>query len=238
VKDVFCIFTNNGNFVMNQDDFITITGNCTYGASIKRVSDTIGCDLKTGEIVFKAFWEAAKPLALFKAGIEKSWEYKWNKKYIKALDGRWIPTRSKHSLVNSQLQSDGALCAKQTIVYHDRLLRDEGLLVDFFKDDWENSSYCQQMIAYHDEAQLEATRDTLKMKSFKTKEEAQEFKDSSDKIWSSIKEKKGKYFIGYSRAGELVTKAVQMTVDKFKLNVPLCGKELEYDIGLNWKDCH
>jgi hypothetical protein len=222
----------------SRDNSKSVKYGLTYGATWKRVQQIIGCDEPMAKRVTELFWEKAYPLNKFLTNLAKMWETKWNKKYIKGLDGRLVPTRAKHSTGNSQLQSDGALCAKQTIVYHDRLLRDEGLLVDFFKDDWKNKSYCQQMIAYHDEAQLEATRDTLRMKSFKTKEEAQEFKDSSDRIWSSIKEKKGKYFIGYSRAGELVTKAVEMTVDKFKLNVPLCGEELEYDIGLNWKDCH
>jgi len=57
-------------------------------------------------------------------------------------------------------------------------------------------------------------------------------------VWSSIVHKKGKYFIGYSRAAELATQAVRMTEDKFKLKVDLCDKEMEWDLGFNWAECH
>jgi len=32
---------------------------------------------------------------------------------------------------------------------HDKMLEEEGLKVDFFRDDWKSKNFCQQMIAYH-----------------------------------------------------------------------------------------
>jgi len=209
-----------------------------YGGSFKRISQIIGCDDNLAKTIYDLFWEAAAPLDKLRKQLEIAWESKWNKKYVKTVDGRFVPTRSKHSLVNSLFQSAGAICAKQTMVYHDRLLRDEGLLVDFFKDDWKTKPFTQQMIMYHDEIQFCSSRETLSLKSFPTEEEAKEFKDDSDKVWSSIVHKKGKYFIGYSRAAELATQAVRMTEDKFKLKVDLCDKEMEWDLGFNWAECH
>ena len=52
------------------------------------------------------------------------------------------------------------------MVIYDDLIEEEGLAVDFFVDDWKNKSFVQQMIAYHDEAQLEVTRDLVEFKWF------------------------------------------------------------------------
>lgn len=38
----------------------------TYGAQAAKVAKTIGSDMYTGQLVYDAFWEAAKPLALLK----------------------------------------------------------------------------------------------------------------------------------------------------------------------------
>lgn len=146
--DVFCISTANESFVMRQNGFITLTGNCTYGAQAAKVAKTIGSDLYTGQIVFDAFWEAAKPLALLKERLHDFW-VKTGKKYILGIDGRKVPTRSPHAILNSLFQSGGVICAKRAMVIYDDLIEEEGLAVDFFVDDWKNKSFVQQMIAYH-----------------------------------------------------------------------------------------
>ena len=58
-------------------------------------------------------------------------------------------TRSKHSLVNALFQSAGVICAKRTMVYQDIAFREAGISVDFWKEDWKNKDYIQQLIAYH-----------------------------------------------------------------------------------------
>lgn len=148
-KDVFCVTTGNGTFVMRQGKYIGITGNCTYGAQGARVAKTIGCDLKTGEKIFNAFWEAAAPLKKLKDKLTFYWENIGGKKFILGIDGRKIPTRSAHAILNSLFQSAGVICAKRAMVIHDQKLKDAGLSVDFFKDDWANSVFVQQLIAYH-----------------------------------------------------------------------------------------
>lgn len=120
----------------------------TYGSSAPKVAKTIGSDLATGQLVYDAFWEAAKPLALLKERLNAFW-VKTGKKYILGIDGRKVPTRSAHAILNSLFQSGGVICAKRAMVIYEDMLEKEGLLCDFFTEDWANKDFSQQMIAYH-----------------------------------------------------------------------------------------
>lgn len=120
----------------------------TYGAQAAKIAKTIGCGLDVGELIFDAFWEAAAPLAMLQDSLKKEWA-EFDKKRIIGIDGRLVPTRSAHAILNSKFQSSGVICAKRAMVLHDRKLKAAGLLVDFFKEDWTNKDFCQQLIAYH-----------------------------------------------------------------------------------------
>lgn len=232
----------------------------TYGAQAPKVAKTIGSDLKTGELIFNAFWEAAKPLALLKERLNAYWE-KTGKRFILGIDGCKVPTRSAHAILNSLFQSGGVICAKRAMVIHDDLLEEHRLNIDFFKDDWKNKSFCQQLIAYHDEAQLEVTQDLVEFKWYKPEDLGwQKFGDEKEqeaenkrckkiveqyrldteketgKMWSNVHESpKGGYFFAYSLPGELASKAVKMAGEYYNLNVDLTAG---YDIGRNWAECH
>lgn len=209
---------------------------CTYGAQEAKVAKTIGSDLATGKLVFDAFWQAADPLNKLKERLKVYWETVGQKKFILGLDGRKVPTRSAHAILNSLFQSAGVLCAKRAMVIHDRKLKAEGLWVDFFKEDWKLRQFAQQLIAYHDEAQLEVSKNLVKFKMFNSSEEAQAFKDTQEITWSDIKESpKGGYFVAYCRAGELATQSVKEAGEYYKLNVELTAG---YILGRNWKECH
>jgi len=47
--------------------------------------------------------------------------------YIRALDGGKLYSRSDHSVLNLQLQSDGALVMKSALIFADQLLAEAGL---------------------------------------------------------------------------------------------------------------
>lgn len=232
----------------------------TYGAQAPKVAKTIGSDMYTGQLVFDAFWEAAKPLALLKERLHDFW-VKTGKKYILGIDGRKVPTRSPHAILNSLFQSGGVICAKRAMVIYDDLIEEEGLAVDFFVDDWKNKSFVQQMIAYHDEAQLEVTRDLVEFKWFSKEslgwtqvddEKEQEKIDKecvakvnawkeeeearTGKIWANVHESpKGGWFTAYSRPGELASLAVKKAGEFYNLNVELTAG---YDVGNSWASCH
>jgi hypothetical protein len=207
---------------------------CAYGAQPARVAKTVGCSVEIGTLIHKAYWEAAKPLALLGEKLKYYWETTGGKKFILGLDGRKIPTRSASALINSLFQSAGVICAKRAMVLHEQKLKAAGLYVDFFKDDWKNAKFVQQLIAYHDEAQLEMHKSLVKWKMFKTEEEAREFKNDNPG-WSEIGHSAKGYFIGWCEAGRAIQEAVVETSRYYKLNVTLAA---DYILGLNWRDCH
>lgn len=206
----------------------------TYGAQAHRIAKTVGCDEATGQAIFDAFWEAAKPLAMLKENVLKWWQTKGDKKFIPSLDGRKINTRSQHALLNSLFQSAGVICAKRVMVVQDRLYAEAGIGVDFWTEDWKNKDYIQQMIAYHDEAQYEVTKNLVKWKSFIDKEQAKQWlKDNPQHV--GIVESKGRYFVAQSIVSDIAFNAVQITSEYYKLNVPLA---IDPQYGRSWRECH
>lgn len=246
VQDVWCMQTGLGSWVMRQGNTITITGNCAYGAQPPRVAKTVGCSLELGAKIHAAYWESARPLALLGEKLKDYWSKTGGKKFILGLDGRKIPTRSASALINSLFQSAGVICAKLAMVMHERKLREEGLVVDFFEEDWQNKAFVQQMIAYHDEAQMEVHKSLIKwkfvpVKSWEDEEEVEaaekelkEFK-ANNPGWSEIGHSDKACYIGYCRAGELIQEVVKEVSKFFKLNVTLSA---DYILGRNWGECH
>lgn len=208
---------------------------CSYNAQVARVSKIVGCDLETAQIIFDEFWTLANPLKELKDRMQQYWETTGQKKFLIGIDKRKLPIRSKGNVINTAFQSAGVICAKRAMVIHDRKLKAEGMSVDFFKDDWRSKKYCQQMIAYHDEAQLELTRELVKFKMFDTEKEAKEFSEEG-KVWSDIGHAKdGRFFRSWCRAGELAAESVKEAGQYYKLNVELTAG---YVIGSGWDNCH
>lgn len=208
---------------------------CSYNAQPKRVAKTVGCDIETGQVIFDAFWTQAYPLKQLKENMQKYWETIGQKKFLLGIDGRKLPIRSKGNVINSAFQSCGVICAKRAMVLHDVMLREEGLSVDFFREDWRNKDFCQQMIAYHDEAQYEVRRSAVTFKKFETEQEANDYQDPTGKVWSDVIHNEKGWFRAYNRAGELATVAVKQAGEYYKLNVELTAG---YMIGTNWATCH
>lgn len=206
----------------------------TYGGRPARVAKTIGSDLETGQAVFDAFWLAAAPLKMLQDNLKKYWETVGGKKFILGIDGRKVPTRSASALVNSLLQSAGVICAKLTMVLHDKKLRDAGLVVDYFRDDWKKSLTVQQLISMHDEAQFEVVKKLVTWKVFTSEDEAKQFKKTNSG-WSEVGHSGDKWFVGKSKVDELLLEAVDEVNKTFKLNVPL---GVEYVYGNSWGNCH
>jgi len=207
----------------------------TYGSQPSKVAKIIGGTLEDGKQVYDAFWEAAPPLKKLKDALTEEWKSNGNKKFIVSIDNRKVPTRAEHAILNSLFQSAGVICAKHAMVVHDRLLKKEGLSVDFFEDDWKHRKFCQQLIAYHDECQLEESKSNFKFKKFESSEQALAWTKEQDEVWSEPFKAKDGWFVGYSRASELVSVAVNKTSEHFKLNVQL---QARYILGRNWMECH
>lgn len=80
----------------------------TYGAQAPKIAAVNGVSVEKAQAWVDGFWEAAAPLATLKDRLTQHWEQN-GKRWIRGLDGRRVPTRSKHSLVNSLFQSAGAI---------------------------------------------------------------------------------------------------------------------------------
>jgi hypothetical protein len=207
---------------------------CSYNAQPARVAKTVGCDIETAQIIFDAFWTQAAPLKELKENMQKYWETTGQKKFLLGGDGRKLPIRSKGNVINTAFQSLGVICAKRAMVIHDRKLKASGMLVDFWKDDWKNMDYCQQLIAYHDEAQLEVSKKMVKWKLFATEDEAKAFKKLHP-TWSDVGHSEKGYYVGWCKAGELAIESVREAGQYYKLNVELTAG---YMLGTNWATCH
>lgn len=208
---------------------------CSYNAQPARVSKTIGSSLEDATIIFDAFWEQAAPLKQLKENMQKYWETTGQKKFLLGLDGRKLPIRSKGNVINTSFQSAGVICAKRAMVIHERYLKENGLYVDFFVHDWRNAEFCQQLIAYHDEAQLEIKKSMITWKKFNSEEECKAWKPDDGRVWSDPYHNDKGWFRAYVLAGELATKAVVEAGRFYKLNVELSAG---YMMGRNWSECH
>lgn len=262
---VYCVEVPSGKIIVRRSGTVYVSGNsitarkiadmllrefirdhakavkygCTYGATAQKVMKIVGCDLRTATLIYDAFWKAAYPLAELKEQLGKYWEQVGKRKFILGLDGRKIPTRAKHALLNSLFQSAGVICAKRAAVIHYMILKEMGLIIDFFRDDWKANKFCQQLIMMHDETQLEVSKDLVKFKKFSTEEKAEEWKkqyeENTGKILSGVIHKGDDYFVAYSIIGETAVKAAIEAGEYYNLNVPLAA---EYMVGTNWAETH
>lgn len=207
---------------------------CAYGGQPKRVAKTVGCSVDDGTKIYTAYWDSAKPLAFLLEKLTLYWETTGNKKFIPGIDGRKVPIRSKSALINFLFQSAGVICAKRAMVIHHRMLKAKNLIVNFWKDDWKNSTFVQQLIAYHDEAQSEMDKSLVKWKMFATEEEAKVFKKDNSG-WSEVGHSDKGYYVGWCEAGVLIQQAVKDTSRYYNLNITLAA---DYIMGRNWAECH
>lgn len=235
LTQVFCLSTGLDTFVVKQGGVVTITGNCSYNAQPARVAKTVGCSLADGQIIFDAFWEQAAPLKELKERMQDYWSTTGQKKFLKGLDNRKLPIRSKGNVINTAFQSAGVICAKRAMVMHEQKLKAGGMFVDFFRDNWRAKDFCQQLIAYHDEAQLEVRRKMVTWKKFDNEVECKEWVSDDGKVWSDPVHTDKGWFRGYCRAGELATIAVREAGQYYKLNVELSAG---YMLGTDWASCH
>lgn len=122
IQDTFCLTTGNGSFIIWQDDFIGITGNCLYGAGDSKLAKTAGLPEAKGKAVSEKFWSANAATKQLKDNLEKYWEKSGRKKYLPAIDGRILNTRKKSALLNTIFQSCGGITMDYAGLFLDKWL--------------------------------------------------------------------------------------------------------------------
>ena len=125
----------------------------TYGAQVKRVAKILGCDVVQAQLAFDAFWDNNFALKSLKSDLQRKVKMNaadGNGKVFRAIDGRFIQTRSEHSQLNALFQSCGAIVMKYAMLIADRAIRRE------FS---EEEAY--GLIRYHDEEMWECSTKSI-----------------------------------------------------------------------------
>ena len=110
----------------DRDQAKTLKYAITYGAQPVRISQILGCTLSEAQDIYDGFWASNQALAKVKQDTLDEWKRN-SKKFIHAIDGRRIFTRSEHSLLNAKFQSAGAIIMKYAMVICDKQVRKEKL---------------------------------------------------------------------------------------------------------------
>lgn len=199
-----------------------ITYGILYGASAPKISKMLGIPLRKAKLVVDAFWDTNIGLKNLRDALIGYWE-KTGKKYILAIDGRKIYTRSKHSLVNALFQSCGSLIMFLSGCYMYDMLKDEGLI----------DEGVVRLVFVHDEYQYEVPDHLIEEKIFDTEEEAKAWEDG--RLWSNVREIDGKYYRWYCIVGELGDKSLQRAGEFYNMRMAF---RAAYDIGDNLAETH
>lgn len=224
---------------VSRDDAKTIKYATTFGAQPPKIAKQQGWSLEKAQDVFNAFWRAAAPLSELKEAVEKWWTTAGEKKYVIAIDGRKLWTRSKHALLNVLFQSGAVICMKRAMVWLDKELRHKGFIMDPFTQDMRTLGKVMTMCQYHDEGQLSISKDLVTFKTFQKEEDAVQWKEEqeqkTDKVYSDIGDKNNKHYVAYSPIGELAARSVSEGGKYYNLRVPLTAG---YMVEKTWAGCH
>jgi len=148
VQPVFCISTENGSFIMKQNNCVTITGNCVlYGGgptktgSIIEPSASPDRQKSVGIEALDKFYAELPALKKLKDNVETAIN---ERGYLKGLDGRQLYVRSAYKGLNLLLQSAGAIIMKRVGIEIYEGMTAAGLV---YGVDWNQNAYV------HDEYQ-------------------------------------------------------------------------------------
>lgn len=131
----------------------------TYGCSPPKLAKTLGKPEREGKVLYEAFWNANPALKELKEQVETYWKSVGQQKWLPAIDGRRLMTRSAHALLNTLFQSAGAIVMDYAAVIMDYWLGgikfdSSGIPHYIYK------GYRVQRVAYmHDELEYECEED-------------------------------------------------------------------------------
>jgi hypothetical protein len=216
---------------IDRSDCKSVNYGILYGSQIAKIMQMLGVDKKRASEIFNGFWDGAPALRDLKENVEKYWE-KNNEEYIKAIDGRKVLTRSRHSLLNSLFQSGGVILAKYVEVMAAEEMEKKGLIINPFVG---KPDVCT-MISYHDEQDLACNPSLFKFKRFNSEEEAKKFIVEWDgEQLSAIGHGSSWYVCLPNIVSTSITTALKKAQELLKMRVDF---GFEYMVGRNWAECH
>lgn len=214
----------------------------SFGQQINGMVKRLGWTKKRCTEVYNGFWEKAYALKALKDALECHWEAN-NKDFVIGIDKRKYKVRAKHVLINLVTQGGAVTIMKRQHILLDRMLKERDLLGNPFEHDLSKDPKSTPIIFYHDESSQQVHKDLVRLKSFETKEEAEECKkELEEKGWvlSDINHGipeicEGKYFIAYSEVITLTSKSMEMAGEYY--NQPIKFTQ-SGQLGLNWSQTH
>lgn len=126
-----------------------------YGGQAAKLAQTLGIPESKGKQAFEAFWNANPALRDFRDAVTNYWKTTGKSKYLPAIDGRKLVTRSPHSLVNQLCQSAGAIATDLALIYFDNMMG--GLKLDKLGRPYYlwDGKVVKRVLYQHDEGQFE-----------------------------------------------------------------------------------
>lgn len=121
VRPSFCITTNNSTFIMKQEDTVSITGNCIFGAAGRKVGKTIGVKESEGQMYKDNFLQGLgldEVMKILKR-MKRDNTYK-SGFYIELPMGYVTWCRSDHKAFNYLDQGTEAVAQKLAVNYFER----------------------------------------------------------------------------------------------------------------------
>jgi len=214
-----------------------------YGSAIPNLARCMGMEREVMGACVKMFKQELPMLSILIKGVQKAAKMR---RYLMALDSRWIRIRVKgrtvaiHTALNALLQTAGSLVIKYAHVRAEDMYVEEGLIERY--EDF-------PILAHqHDEAQNEIDEDEVEYmqysipldKSSWKEEEKRQHVDKEGRIWSApikVGELDGKAVIErrFHILGHCYCKALEWAGEFFGLRCPTAG---EYKIGDNWEETH
>lgn len=147
VRPTFCITTENSTFICKQGDTVSITGNCIFGASGKKVAATLNIPEHLGNEKKNAFLNSIGLNRVIEITDKMIAAYPRGKGgYIEVPFGYYVYCSQKHKQFNYLDQSTEAVCQKWAELYFDRESKRLGL-------------DCKKVISMHDEFLVESAED-------------------------------------------------------------------------------
>lgn len=207
-----------------------------YGCQDQKMAQLLGVDPSIGGRVIEALWSVAPGLKKCKEALEQYWLAS-GKKYIMAINGAKIFTRSKHSLLNALLQSTDALLMDWACCWIDKEIKARNL-------------DAKRWIYYHDEVNFYSKITDLDLSYYPLKDKPGEFRSgvqySKPKIFrggitlhSEPKKEDllptDQWVQGYSEVGEICVNGMKKAGEFFNFRVPLDG---QYILGGSWGETH
>lgn len=153
VEPTFCVTTRNSTFLMKQGEVITITGNCLFGASGKKIATTIGINEREGEAAKQRFLGSIgldEPIARLVKMMHKN--KRGNGGYIEVPFGYWVYCSQEHKLFNYIDQASEAACQKVAEIHFKDWLT---------KETKSGNVQATKILSYHDEHLCESHVDCV-----------------------------------------------------------------------------